>query len=391
MSNASPLSSTGPTSYSYTGQHSYSYTGQHSYSYSQPMEPYGFDGNPGNGMLAAALASTRSAIRRAVFPPLTLGGGLDVGGGRQWNTGLGTALPAADAMTDLGRCGVQPRTSMALLELLSSVQFAPQPARGSATLHASSGGGTALLVSMTRPVRSYFEGQLKDVDSWSASRDTRAPEILTQVAPPLAYFAAIMNLQAGRHRRTLEFLTMSLQFAYAVCMRFKQAMNCPRPSEYSAGIMPMLEVPPHRSLPAGHAVEAHVTASLLATLAGMNGPALMPWQALRRLAHRIAENREIAGLHFPIDNVAGRLTGDALASYVLSAASPANVGWSGGEFDGSNAQALGAGVIEADSPLVEQVFAGPGCQACASSPNAAPVAMPVLRQMWLDAQREWDQ
>jgi hypothetical protein len=48
---------------------------------------------------------------------------------------------------------------------------------------------------------------------------------------------------------------------------------------------------------------------------------------LKRLAFRVAENREVAGLHFPLDTLAGRLLGEVLADYFLACST-------GGRFSG---------------------------------------------------------
>lgn len=378
--------------YAYTGGngYAYAYTGGNAYAYSGPMESYGFDGFPGNPMLATGLLSTRAAIRRDIFNPV-LDGLRDVGALRIFGDPV-NGLPATESAADIGRYGSQVRTSMALLELMSSVSFAFDPNTRFAGLWGSwqNGNQVALspLVTMRRPSRDYFNAQLRMVDSWSPTRDSRLPEILTQVAPPLAYFASIMNLQNGRHRHTLELINTSLQFGYAICMRFKHALACPRPSEYSAALLPVLEVPPHRTLPAGHAQEAHITATLLSELAGFAG-ATEPHRALRRLAHRIAENRVVAGLHFPIDNIAGRLMGDALADYLLAAAGQRNV-WTGGSFDG---EGLAAGAAAEDELRDEDSSADSraACNGCgALVPAAAAPPLPIFQQLWVNARAEWD-
>jgi hypothetical protein len=208
----------------------------------------------------------------------------------------------------------------------------------------------------------------------------RAAEIVTQVAPPVAYFASLLNLQVGRHRRTLELVNAALQFTYAVCMQFKHALACPRPSEYSLVMQPMIEVPMHPSLPAGHAAEAHVTAAVLGALAGAEAGKSKTDELLRRLAHRIAENRVISGVHFPCDMTSGRLLGDAVASYVLARCG-VGVEWKGGAFkaDGMNGQA--------DTFDAAPRLSGPGCKAFTEARKGSP--SPLLAEMWKAAAAEW--
>jgi len=246
----------------------------------------------------------------------------------------------------------------------------------------------AEVATMERPTRAYFQGQLRLVDAWSSRRDVRAAEIVTQVAPPLPYFAALLNMQAGKHRRTLEFVNAALQFTYAACMQFKHALACPRPSEYSVGVQTMIEVPMHPSLPAGHAAEAHVTATLLTALAGVD-PNLKTGAMLRRLAYRIAENRVISGVHFPVDMIAGRLLGDAIASYVLARCG-ATKKWTGGKFEPKGADEA-RGMADSFDPTdardpASVSFYGAGCDKLGTHDGRY---SDVLGEMWKAACAEW--
>jgi membrane-associated phospholipid phosphatase len=385
--------SLGPLAYAYAYAYAYTgaqaYTAGNAYAHGAPMEAYGFDGLPGNPMLAAALQATRSELRRDLFTG-GLGGAGDVGALRA----PGTLPPLAPA-TSIPRYGAQVRASMALMELLGSVQFRLDAASGAAALHArcaaGPGGGGALLARMTRPTRAFLDAQLALTDSWASARDARLPQVLTQVAPPLAQFASVLNLQTARHGRTLELLNVALQFAYAVCMHFKHALACPRPSELSAGLMPVLEVPPHPALPAGHANEATVSVELLSALAGLTagGDARM---LLRRVAWRIAENRVVAGVHYPIDNVAGRMLGDSLASYLLAAAGAAP-SWSGGCFDGARLgpeQPAHMQEVDEASAAADGRSSGPGCTALEAATAPAADGLSVWREMWTLARKEWE-
>ncbi len=341
----------------------------------RPLEAYGFSGFPGNSLLAAGLYEARAASLLNARPAV---GALGNGAPPWGNPPSSTGLPAMDDPGASHRLGSRPRAAVAVFELMSSVSFATNAANEKAVLSVAGRD----LASIRRPSRSYFEQQLDLVEAESSLRDRRYTEILSQVAPPMAYYASIVNMQAERHGKSLLLLNTALDFAYAVTARFKHALACPRPSEYSAVIQPMIEVPLHPSFPAGHAVEGHVLAGLLAQLVPSMGGDKARY--LRRAAARIAHNRVIAGLHFPIDLVAGRLLGDALASYWLACAGAATQ-WQGGSFDLDGASGnldFSAGKLNEDGPAFQDVGCRPALAVTA-------VPMPFLQQMWKDAQAEW--
>lgn len=387
MGSTHTLSTPDGQAYAYSGGQAYAYSGGQAYAQGAPAsEAYGFAGFPGNPMLADAIVATRDALLAEVALPDPLGGAGDLGEVR-W---AGDGLPATDDVTRIGLYGAQVRASMAQLELLSSVEFESGP--GVAVLWGKCRGSTyqmAELVRMTRPGRIYLQGQIGRVDAWAGRRDVRVREILTQVAPPVAYFASVMNLQAARHRYTLEMLNVALQFCYACGMHFKHALAVPRPAELSSFVQAVIEAPLHPSLPAGHAAESHVTATLLGAISGV-APDSPTAELLRRLAHRIGENRVVAGVHYPIDCVAGRLLGDALSSFLLARAGVNGVWW-GGEFDGQSLAGEDGAIHDLDSaghdPKLR--FQGVGCTSRPA--EAAPDIAPVWARMWQLARAEWGQ
>jgi hypothetical protein len=103
----------------------------------------------------------------------------------------------------------------------------------------------------------------------------------------------------------------------AVEMRFKHALGCRRPVEYSPQIQPIITTPLHGTYPMGHAVQAYLCAGLLQWLGGWddNHPRTVQ---LQRLAARISINRVIAGVHFPVDASAGQAMAQTLLGYFLA-------------------------------------------------------------------------
>ena len=98
--------------------------------------------------------------------------------------------------------------------------------------------------------------------------------------------------------------------------------------EYSSQVQPMLLTPAHGSLPSGHGTESFAAAATLLAVLRASGVASYADEIyatqLLRLASRITINRTVAGLHFPIDNVAGALLGLTLGDYFVARARPAD-------------------------------------------------------------------
>lgn len=235
------------------------------------------------------------------------------------------------------------------------------------------------LIAARRPRDARFVAELAQIDALAPLRASRQAEVLSQIPPPLPYFAMVMNLQAGRHERTVELLQAALQCAFTVGMRFKHCFGAARPTEHSSEILPMIEVPRHPSYPAGHAIEAHVSAHLLAAISGAprDPAASTQYRLLRRLADRIAENRIVAGVHFPVDCAFGRLIGDALGGFLVAACDGTSA-WRGASFAPS--------VQGAAFAPSERVF---GDDATATEQGTVDARLPVLRELWRLARAEW--
>jgi PAP2 superfamily len=122
-----------------------------------------------------------------------------------------------------------------------------------------------------------------------------------------------------------------LDTVISVEQRMKHLCSVARPVDLSPQIQPVIETPGHSAYPSGHATEAFATATLLAALkltgtgiddaklvdgvlnrlsrATETAPVTDPVILLYRLAARIADNRTVAGVHYPVDSAHGALLG----------------------------------------------------------------------------------
>jgi hypothetical protein len=169
------------------------------------------------------------------------------------------------------------------------------------------------LTKVTRPSPKYFEKDLFWLRAYADLRGDRLGEIHVQLGDVLSFFGTIGQLDAGRRRYSLMLLSAAQDLSVHVHRMMKYHCRAPRPVEFSQSVQPMIQTPNHSSYPSGHATEAFAVATVLHRLMtgetarmGLSHAAKpMPY----RVAHRIAANRTVAGVHFPIDSRAGAFVG----------------------------------------------------------------------------------
>ena len=179
------------------------------------------------------------------------------------------------------------------------------------------------LVTLIAPPRRVFEAQIPQVLDWAELREERLPEILAQISQEHSFWGMLVPIQTERLKRTRELIEAAVRVAVFVEMRFKHALAGWRPVDFSAQVQPLIDTPGHATLPSGHCTESYVVYELLKELLnsstrsakGDPGRTALNRQ-FRHLAERISVNRVVAGLHFPVDNVAGRLLGVTLGRHI---------------------------------------------------------------------------
>ncbi len=283
------------------------------------------------------------------------------------------------------------------MELMRSIDI--DVTKGKASLRLPAARKKESLVTMGRLDDSIFDRQLQLVESFAALRAERSAEILTQVVPQTSHWSAVAMLGPDRHRYTWELIGVGLRFVAMMTMRLKFEFNVLRPGHRSAVIQPMILTPGYTAYPCGHATEACFVAELLPLLAGdptypfsTGDLARRPdglARQLNRVAFRIAENRVVAGLHYPVDYLAGQALGAMLARYLVWLAADPHVDVRSlavgatafahpGQIDGNEQPTF-------DRFVDEQTCIDPPMTPL---PDSTPDA-PVLRDLWTLARREW--
>ena len=182
------------------------------------------------------------------------------------------------------------------------------------------------MIGMRRPSVEDFSAQLEHMRAYADLRGDRAGEILTQGGGYLPYFSAIAGISPGKKRWTHELLAVAQEIASRTVLQVKNGLACKRPDMYSAQIQPIIPMPGHGTLPSGHATESHLVATVFAKLlegrskdsADNATPHLT--NMLLRVAGRISQNRTVAGVHFPVDSIAGAALGVQLGKYLVNRA-----------------------------------------------------------------------
>ena len=137
----------------------------------------------------------------------------------------------------------------------------------------------------------------------------------------------MLKIDPARHPATYLMVYIGRRIGEHVSMCLKGDFRSPRPSQVCPAITPMIDPPVTSSFPAGHAVQSYLISYLLAySLANANGDTNLPHHHLPpadspiatflaadpprgplfSLARRVAQNRIVAGIHYPTDIRAGR-------------------------------------------------------------------------------------
>ena len=226
------------------------------------------------------------------------------------------------------------------------------------------------------------------------------------MSPQYAFWGSVVPLYPARHKRTLEVVNLVLRLAKYAEMNFKNAFGVLRPNELSPQIQPMIQTPVHGSFPSGHCTECFAVARVLCELVSeTSGAGVAALQQLReqllRQAARIAINRTVAGVHYPIDSLAGQLLGLGVADYILAcfrAAANATANVEAWQFDASSQAQVPPGTDFTGHELynfaggarIATTYAGP----IPKSPGPGNVTLNVARSpnlnwLWTEARAEW--
>lgn len=172
-----------------------------------------------------------------------------------------------------------------------------------------------------RPVPSTLASQAALVRNYTDQKQDRSAEILSQLGLFGAFFGIIMGLTNARNRMTFELLSVVQFLAGIATMLPKHQFACRRPDEVDTRILPLIQTPGHGSFPSAHAAQAFAMAEVAAALLRESPNHFADLEArvdlLYRQAHRIAVNRTVAGVHFPMDSTAGASLGVQIGRALL--------------------------------------------------------------------------
>jgi hypothetical protein len=171
------------------------------------------------------------------------------------------------------------------------------------------------------PAGAAVTGSMEELDELARLAEYR-PEVmseaLAQMTDMVGYWAGLLMFSPFSHPWTFRLARTAIVVGEFVAMHYKRTFQRPRPSQLSPALMPPIAVPGHASYPSGHATQAYLVSLMLA---GTAGTPVMPAvvsnlltptttapsdSLLNRLAERVARNREVLGVHYRSDSVAGQ-------------------------------------------------------------------------------------
>jgi acid phosphatase (class A) len=130
-------------------------------------------------------------------------------------------------------------------------------------------------------------------------RGRRFAEIIDQDLNFHDYFAHLLMIMPQSHFETFVLFKAGARVAEMLMVSYKLVYERARPQQIYPRLLPVFDAPGHSSYPSGHALISRMIALCLADVAPQARSALIA------LSERIGHNREIAGMHFRSDTMAG--------------------------------------------------------------------------------------
>lgn len=281
-----------------------------------------------------------------------------------------------------------------MFEMLETLGVTPQPADQPAArvkLIARGTGGKATLLALDLPRIADFKAEVPLVIGYADLRAERLAEITVQTSDLQSFFTSILPIQPGRAPVTGKLMALVADLSTFAVQRIKLAFAAPRAEMFSDQIQPMIATPLHGSFPSGHATQAFALATLLSILTRgdeANPAPIARDSQLYRMAARIAVNRTVAGVHFPVDSAAGAFLGMSLARWVAARAGVAGQTCPALDFDGRLwGQTAPGGSRDFHLSRLCDVLGGDPCLSVGASISAQP--SDLLTAVWAEARSEW--
>ncbi len=218
---------------------------------------------------------------------------------------------------------LDPSNRATIYDAILSDTLVVKPRNGNVAVRAP--GAAGKIANIIRPAQIPAD-QLEWVRTYADLRVDRASEIVIQTSDTLSFFGTIETLGNSRRKYTGEFLAAVYRLTVKIEMQVKHHSRLTRPQDLCDQVQPLIQTPDHSSFPSGHACEAFAMATVLNRLSRDEGPVAGTSGGGRqvfRMAHRIATNRTIAGVHYPMDSAAGALLGCAIGEHVMGLVSGA--------------------------------------------------------------------
>jgi acid phosphatase (class A) len=161
---------------------------------------------------------------------------------------------------------------------------------------------------IARPIKDQLEKnidqELVRVVDAAPERESRFAEIIQQhtAEGAISYWEGMLMLEPSYAPATCLLIRSARRIGEHVGMCLKNEFRFPRPSQLCPAVVPMIDPPAHPSFPSGHALQGRLISLVLKDVRGALPQAN---ELLDELAERVALNRIIAGLHYPLDNKAG--------------------------------------------------------------------------------------